>query len=150
MRHLKTYESSEWINKDDEDPTNQNKIWSEIEDILTPISDDVELIYTINNFKRPVTSSKSNILIKKDWSQIPNSREGERYFFVRDVSHEINHLCSRFSGVINQIQLFRQRAKNPVRYTPSEFIKDGPDGSVFLIAITLKIQKEGARFIPPN
>jgi hypothetical protein len=155
MKHIKGYKIFE---------SDNSSIWNEIEDILIPIKDDGVLYFKVQNFKyvsdhtepwNPAGTitgsvkprqSVSSLLIKKDWNIIKD--ENERYFDINDVKDELNHLCSRFPDIINQIQIFRTRARNPSRYTTQEFIKESPTGTTFLIAMTFKIKKEGAESIP--
>ena len=155
MRYLKGYKIFE---------SDNSSIWTEIEDILTPIKDDGVLSFKVQNFKhisdhtepwnpaKTITGtvkppqSVSSLLIRKDWDIIKD--RSERYFEVKDIKDELNHLCSRFPNIINQIQIFRTVAQNPTRFKPDEFIKESPVGSTFLIGITFNIQKEGAEFIP--
>lgn len=145
-------------------------IWNEIEDILTPIKDDGILSFKIQNFRYVPeddnylnpdkihstngkwNGSRSSVLIKKDWDVLrslfgPRDQE-KRFYNIEDIKDELNHLCSRFPEVVNQIQIFRSRAQNPTRYTPQEFIKESPTGTTFLVGVTFKIKKEGAPYIP--
>lgn len=155
MKHIKGYKIFESDNL---------SIWNEIEDILTPIKDDGILLFGAKNFKyvsdytepwnpantitgsTKVRQSASCILIKKDWDVI--KERDERFFNIDDVRDELNHLCSRFPEIINQIQIFRSRAQNPNKFKPDEFIKSSPIGNTFLIGITFNIRKEGAPFMP--
>jgi hypothetical protein len=139
MKYLKKYNES------------NISIWEEIEDILSPISDN--LCIKTSNFRVVTGSSKSSILIKKDWEALKSiygygNTEEKKYFKIEDIKDELNHLCNRFPDIINQIQIFRSHAKNPDKYTTYQFLKESPNGLTFLVGITFKIEKEGAPFIP--
>lgn len=126
--------------------SDNSSIWDEIEDILTPIRDNGVISFKVQNFKfLGRYGSRSSILIKKEWGTYARD---ESFYNIEDIKDELNHLCSRFPEVVNQIQIFRSRAQNPTRYTPQEFIKESPTGTTFLVGVTFKIKKEGAPYIP--
>ncbi len=143
MRHIKSYKIFESSSRNSfpTDPE-RSQIWSDIEDILTPVSDDGVLCTKIQNFSPTDILSLSSILIKKDWSVVKD--RDMRHFGVSYIKDELNHLCSRFPDIIKKIHIFRSFGKGPTTYTPEEFIIESPVGNTFLVAITLKIRKDGA------